>query len=126
MKDKLVRDVMAIGVPACRSDTSVVDVARVLAEEARDILIVMGDQGVEGVVSQSDMARAFLRDYTEMTAGQIMSAGVCSVSPDLPLAAAVETMIEKGYHQVLVADEGGSATPLGVLSKRHLVELMAE
>jgi CBS domain-containing protein len=127
MKDKLVRDVMDIGVPVCKTNASLPAVARLLSHEARDILVVMGDQGVEGVVSQSDMARAFLSDYESMTAKDIMSPGVYSVSPDVSLQIAVETMIEKGFHQLLVTPETDeNTTPLGVLSKRHLIELMGE
>jgi CBS domain-containing protein len=127
MKDKLVRDVMEIGVPACKTTTSLTDVARMLSLEGRDILIVMGDEGVAGVVSQSDLARAFLGEYESMTAQDVMSSGVYSVSPDVPLKTAVETMIKKGVHQLLVVPETQeSATPLGVLSKRHLIELMTE
>lgn len=127
MKDKLVRDVMEIGVPVCKTHTSLSDVARLLSQQARDILVVMAEEGVVGVVSQSDMARAFLSDYESMTAKDVMSPGVYSVSPDIPLATAVEKMIEKGFHQLLVAPESAeSAAPVGVLSKRHLIELMAD
>jgi CBS domain-containing protein len=127
MKDKLVRDVMEIGVPVCKTNTSLPDVARLLSQQTRDILVVMGERGAEGVVSQSDMARAFLSDYESMTAKDIMSPGIYSISPDIPLKAAVEKMIEKGFHQLLVAPgKDESAAPVGVLSKRHLIELMAE
>ena len=62
-----------------------------------------------------------------MTAKEIMSPGAYSVSPDASLENAVEKMIEKGFHQLLVAPESDeNAAPLGVLSKRHLIELMAE
>ena len=119
MKDKLVRDVMEFGVPACETTTSLTDVARLLSQEARDILVVMGDKCVEGVVSQSDLARAFLGDFESMSAQDIMSPGMCSVSPDISLEAAVETMIEKGFHQLLVMPENDDcAAPVGVLSKR--------
>jgi predicted transcriptional regulator len=87
----------------------------------------MGDKGIEGVVSQSDLARAFLGEYESMTAHDVMSPGALTVSPDVPLKTAVEEMICKGVHQLLVASEAqASAAPLGVLSKRHLIELMVE
>jgi CBS domain-containing protein len=126
MKNKLVRDVMQFGVPVCKTSTSLPDVARLLAQEVRDILVVMDDEGILGVVSQSDLARAFLSDYESMTAKDVMSPEISSVSPDASLKTAVEQMIEKGFHQLLVAPEIHSAAPVGVLSKRHLVELMAE
>ena len=127
MKNKLVRDVMEIGVPACKTTTTLIDVARLLSQEGREILVVTGDAGIEGVVSQSDLARAFLGNYESMTAKEIMSPGMYSVSPDIPLETAVERMIEKGFHQLLVApDSEERVAPLGVLSKRHLIELMAE
>jgi CBS domain-containing protein len=86
----------------------------------------MRDKSIEGVVSQSDLARVFLSDYEAMTAKDVMSPGMYSVSPDALLSTAVEMMLEKGLHQVLVVpDTKGCAAPAGVLSKRHLVELMA-
>jgi CBS domain-containing protein len=127
MKDKLVRDVMSFGVPACEADTSLTVVALLLAQEARDILVVMGEKCVEGVVSQSDMARAFLGDFRSMTAKDVMSPEMYSVPPDISLESAVEEMLEKGVHQLLVVPETTECVaPVGVLSKRHLVELMAE
>jgi CBS domain-containing protein len=127
MNGKLVRDVMAFGVPACKPDCPLVEVARVLSEEERDILVVMGDRCIEGVVSQSDLARVFLSDYHAMTAKDVMSPGMYSVSPDALLSTAVEMLVEKGLHQVLVVPDSEECTaPAGVLSKRHLVELMAE
>ncbi len=128
MKKKLVRDIMQLGVPACETDTPLPDVARLLSEEERDVLVVMGDQGVKGIISQSDLARAFLGDYQSMTAQEIMSIEVHSVSPDIPLKTAVEMMLEKGVHQVLVVrvNGGGKPVPTGVLSKHHLIELMSE
>ncbi len=128
MNEKLVRDTMQLGVPACEADTSLPDVARLLAEEERDVLVVMGKEGVRGVVSQSDLARAFVGDYKSMTAQDIMTTEVHSVSPDIPLKAAVEMMLEKGVHQVLVVrvNGGGKPVPTGVLSKHHLLELMSE
>lgn len=127
MKDKLVRDVMDYGVPSCKADTSLSDVARLLSQEARDILVVMGDKCVEGVVSQSDLARAFLGDYASMTAEDVMSEGMYSVPPDIPLKVAVKEMIEQGFHQLLVVpDSEDCMAPIGLLSKRHLVELMAD
>lgn len=127
MKEMLVRDLMQIGVPACKTDSSLTDVARLLSEEGRDVLVVMGEGGVVGVVSQSDLARAFLGDHKSMTAQDIMSSNMYSVSPDIPLKVAIEMMIDKGVHQVLVVrNNGETSAPTGVLSKRHLVELMAE
>jgi CBS domain-containing protein len=127
MSGKLVRDLMQIGVPACKTHSSLTDVARLLAREARDILVVMDDQGVQGVVSQSDLARAFVSDYLSLTAQDIMSPRMFSVSPDIPVKTAVELMLEKGVHQLLVMPHNGeNAVPVGVLSKRHLIEIMAE
>ena len=127
MKEMLVRDLMQIGVPACEINASLIDVAQLLSEEARDMLVVMGEGGVEGVVSQSDLARAFISDYKSLTAKDIMSPGMFSVPPDMPILAAVELMLEKGVHQVLVVPHNGeTSAPVGVFSKRHLIEMMAE
>jgi CBS domain-containing protein len=127
MEKKLVRDLMQIGMPACKGSASLTDVARLLSEEARDILVVMGEHGVEGVVSQSDLVRAFVGDYQSLTAKDIMTPQVFSVPPDISVKTAVELMLEKGVHQVLVMpDNQETSVPVGVLSKRHLIEMMAE
>jgi CBS domain-containing protein len=127
MSEKAVRELMQIGVPVCKIDTPLVEVARLLSEEERDILVVMGEKCVEGVLTQSDMARAFLDDYYALTAQDIMTPSMSSVPPDIPVTEAVRLMIERGFHQMLVvpADQE-PAVPVGVLSKRHVVELMAE
>jgi len=127
MSEKAVRELMQIGVPVCEIDTPLAEVARLLSEEERDILVVMGEKCVEGVLTQSDMARAFLDDYYTLTAQDIMTPSMSSVPPDIPVTEAVRLMIERGFHQMLVvpADQE-PAVPVGVLSKRHVVELMAE
>ena len=82
---------------------------------------------MKGVVSQSDLSRVFLSDYRSLMAQDIMCSELFSVTPDVSLATAVQLMLEKGVHQVLVMQAGSEgAVPAGVLSKRHLVELMAE
>jgi predicted transcriptional regulator len=127
MKDKLVRDVMQIGVPACKTYSPLSDVARLLSEEGRDVLVVMGEDGVAGVISQSDLARAFMQDFEALTAQDIMTSELFGVPPDVSVETAVQVMLNKGVHQVLVMPSGGErAVPVGVFSKRHIVEMMAE
>jgi CBS domain-containing protein len=82
---------------------------------------------VEGVVSQSDLARAFLDDYESLAVKDIMTPELFSVPPDVPIKTAVQMMLSKGVHQVLVMHGNSeSSVPVGVLSKRHLIEMMAE
>jgi len=90
-------------------------------------LAVMEKGKVVGVISQSDLVSALLEDYENMTADNIMTHGFYSVSPDATLRQAVEFMKQKGIHQLFVIKgQPGDSAPTGVLSKRHIVEMMAE
>jgi predicted transcriptional regulator len=118
---------MQIGAPTCHANTPLVEIAKLITESERDVLAVMGDGEVIGVISQSDLVSALLEDYEKMTADDIMTHGFYSVSPEATLREAVEFMKQKGVHQLFVIKGlPGESAPMGVLSKRHIVEMMAE
>jgi len=125
---KLVRDVMHRGVISCWADESVSDVARRLREYAISAIFVLDESGrAEGVISQTDMARAYVRgDWKRRTADEIMTPGVVTISGDIPLDVATQIMLDKHIHRLLIVQGGRTPNrPVGVLSLSDVVREMA-
>ncbi len=127
MAHKLVRDVMHRGVISCWADESVPDVARRLREYAISAIFVLDESGrAEGVISQTDMALAYVRgDWKRRTADEIMTPGVVTISGDIPLDVATQIMLDKHIHRLLIVQGGRTPNrPVGVLSLSDVVREM--
>jgi len=127
MSEKLVRDVMHRGVITCWADEHVIDVARRLREYAINAIFVLDESGrAEGVVSQVDLARAYVRGHwKDLTAEEIMTPNVVTVTGDLVLSAAVQIMLDKGVRRLLIVQGGRTPNrPVGVLSMSDVVAAM--
>lgn len=127
MKDKLVRDVMHRKIISCRVDTPLKDVARLLDEEKINALVVVDESGdLSGILSQTDLVKACERDWETMVAEDVMSADVVTIVADIPVLTAVELMLDKQIHRLIIT-QGGLAPrrPVGVLSMTDVVREMA-
>jgi CBS domain-containing protein len=127
MSEKLVRDVMHRGVITCWADEHLIHVARRLREYAINAIFVLDDSGrAEGVVSQVDLARAYVRGHwQDLTAEEIMTPNVVTVTGDLVLSAAVQIMLDKGVRRLLIVQGGRTPNrPVGVLSMSDVVAAM--
>ena len=128
MSYKLVRDVMHRGVITCWADEPVVDVARRLREYAINAIFVLDQSGrAEGVISQTDLARAFVQGgWENRTADEIMTPEVVTISGDIPLDVAIQIMLDKHIHRLLIVQGGLTPNrPVGVLSLSDIVREMA-
>lgn len=130
MSAKLVSDVMHEGLIACWSHETLIEVARRLCEDSIHAIFVMNRYGkIRGIISQTDLADAFLQGgWQELTAHDIMTDTVISVTCDTPLDIAVGLMLSQNIHRVLVVQEGRSRNrPVGVLSLSDIMcEMAAE
>jgi arabinose-5-phosphate isomerase len=123
---KLVRDLMKIGVPTCRSDAALPEVAQIMTRENADAVIVMDEFGAAGVVSQSDLARAYARNYRLLTAKDVMTDRIISIAPESALTAAANLMQDERVHQLFIMHEHpGPSRPSAVITMRALVREMA-
>lgn len=125
---KLVRDVMHRGVIICWADESLIDVALRLCEYDINALFVLDDSGrAVGVISQTDLARAFMAGHwQERAAEEIMSTNVVTITGDIPLDAAIQIMLDKKIHRLLIVQGGRTPNrPVGVLSLSDVVSEMA-
>lgn len=124
--EALVRDIMKIGVPTCRREDKLADVARIIARENVDALIVMDEFGACGVLSQTDLVRVYPRNVDLLSAQDIMSDKIHSVAPEAPITAAANIMQEEKVHQLFIMhDHPGPSRPSAVVTMRSIVRHLA-
>ncbi len=120
----LVRDLMTVGVKTCAPTTPIVDLAHFMLEQDLEAIVVLDHEGhAVGVVSRDDLVRAYTRaDCRSLTAEAIMTDGVPSVPPDIPLTAAAQIMQDRGVRAVfLMHHAGGIEYPAAMLSYTHFL-----
>jgi arabinose-5-phosphate isomerase len=124
--DKLVRDIMKIGVPTCKLDASLPEVAKIMARESADALIVMDEFGAAGVISQSDLVKAYSRNYQLLAAKDVMTEKIVRVAPESALTTAANLMQDEKVHQLFIMHEHpGPSRPSAVVTMRAIVREMA-
>ena len=120
----LVRDLMTIGVPTCKSSTPIVDIACFLIENNVEEMVVLGSKGEGiGIVGYEELVTAYHRDdVRELTAEQVMREGVPELPSDIPLLVAAQML--KDMH-IRVAymnhNSAGIIYPAAAISYRHIV-----
>jgi CBS domain-containing protein len=116
---------MKIGVPVCNRDAHLPEVARLLALENASAIIVMDEFGACGVVSQTDLVRAYSRNYELLTAQDVMTEKIIEVAPEAPITAAANLMNEENVHQLfLMHTHPGTSRPSAVVTMRAIVREM--
>ena len=125
--DKLVRDIMKIGVPTCDVNAKLDEIAKIMMRDGADAVIVMDEEdGAVGVVSQSDLIRSFTRNWQLLTAKKIMTEKILTVEPVSAITAAANMMQDEKVHQVFIMHEHpGTGKPSAVVTMRAIVREMA-
>jgi predicted transcriptional regulator len=126
MSEKLVKHIMHNGVISCKSDTPVSDVVRILSDTDIHALVITGEAGeVVGIVSHMDIIQHHAKDLSQLSAAEIMTGKVISVAPDSSVQDAIDVMVTKRIHRLVVTQpEGGKLMPVGVLSTTDIVREM--
>lgn len=126
MAQKLVKQIMHHGVIGCHASTPVSEVVRILSDTDIHALVVTGESGeVVGLISHMDVIPLHSEDLTQHTAEDIMTKKVISVAPDSPILDAVQVMIDKRIHRLVVTEpKDGKLMPVGVLSTTDIVREM--
>lgn len=124
MPTTLVRDLMTVGVPTCKTDTPVVDIARFLLEHNVEGMCVLDSEGNGiGVVGMEELASAYSREEVRsLTAEQVMHEGMPTLKADMPLAAAAQLMRDQHTRiAYMVHNAAGIIYPAAYISYRHLI-----
>jgi len=119
--------VMHRKVISCRVDTTLKEVAARLDSERINALVVVDESGdLSGIVSQTDLVKAWDREWENMVAEDVMTSDVVTIVADIPVLAAAELMVDNQIHRVVIT-QGGLAPrrPVGVLSMTDVVREMA-
>jgi len=128
MKPLLVRDLMTVGVPTCKWDSPIRDIARFLLEHHIEAMCVLDAEGHGiGIVGEQELVAAYGRDnLDELTAEDIMSEGVPELNADIPLTAAAQMMKDKGIRIVYMNhNSAGIIYPAAFISYRHILRHIA-
>lgn len=126
MADKLVRDIMHKGVIACKPDTPLQEVVRILVDTDIHAIVVMeADDEVRGIISHFDLIGHYGQDLMEHKAEEIMTPKVIDVSPDAPVSEVAKLMLEKDIHRLLVTEmTPDGKKPVGIISTTDIVHDM--
>lgn len=128
MKSLLVRDLMTVGVPTCKRDSPIGDIARFILEHHVEAMCVLDEEGQGiGVVGYEELVKAYGREETErLTAEDVMSEGVPELKAELPLSVAAQMMRDKGTRiAYMMHNAAGIIYPAAFISYRHILRHLA-
>jgi CBS domain-containing protein len=125
---KLVRDLMSVGVPTCKTTTPVVEIARFLVDNNVEEMVVLGKEGEGvGICGYKELVNAYEREgVRESTAEEVMSEGVPELPSDIPLKLAAQLMKDKNIRVAYMNhNSAGIIYPAASISYKHLVRHLA-
>ena len=84
MSDKTVGDLMHRGIIACRPDTPMTEVVRIVLDTDAHAIVVMDDGNqAQGILSDLDIIRFYGTDLSRHTAREAMSDQVFTIEPGI-------------------------------------------
>jgi CBS domain-containing protein len=128
MQPLLVRDLMTVGVPTCKADSPVGDIARFLLEHNVEAMCVLDEEGQGiGIVGCAELVKAYGREDAEsLTAQEVMTESVPELHADIPLTVAAQLMQDKGTRIAYVLHNAAGITyPAAYISYRHILRHLA-
>jgi len=116
---------MRVGVPTCREDAALAEVARLLVERNMGALVVLDEDGnAVGWVGEEHVAR-MMDGSASLVAGDLMEENVPIIPPDVPAAAAAQLMLDKGIRQLFVVHHaGGIVYPAAVFTLQDVIRVV--
>lgn len=132
-KNLKVKDVMTKGVITVPINTTCKYIAKILVESHVHSICITDEFGeIAGIISEIDVIKAFNRDINKLTAEDIMSDKVATISGESYVGNAIDIMVKRGIHRLVIILEGKDTgltlpkRPVGILSASDIVKLMAK
>lgn len=122
----LVKEIMTRNPVFARPDTTLRDVAKMMAENCCGGIPVCDDRGVIGVITDRDMAcRGFTQGFNplDIPVRYVMTAGVVSISENETLDRALQVMSDAGVSRLPVVRNGEL---IGMVSSSDMVGHLSE
>jgi len=134
VKEFLVRDLMTVGVPTCKTYVLVSDIARFLIDNNAEEMVVLGSEGEGvGVVGYEELVLAYIipagngrEDVKSLTAEQVMREGVPELPSDIPLTVAAQMMRDQNIRVAYMThNSSGIIYPAAMISYKHILRHIA-
>ncbi len=118
---------MRRGVVTCGVDANAAEVARIMLDNDVSALVVVDERlNACGVISKTDLIGYYGKDLSLITAEDIMTSEILTVSPDTLVHEAVQLMLERRIHQLVIVTKGGAhRRPVAIFTTGDAVALMA-
>ncbi len=125
--ERIIRDFMQRGVVTCGIGATAAEIARIMLDNNVSALVVIDERlNTCGVISKTDLIRFYGKDLSVITAEDIMSHKILTISPDTLVHEAVQLMLEHKVHQlVIVTQAGAHRRPVAIFTSGDAVALMA-
>ena len=114
-----VGDIASRDVISFKTNCSIKEAAKKLADNEIDGAPVMKDGKVVGVFTLTDLVQAIANDKEDLTVGDLMSKNVVIVNENLKIANAIEVMLKKSISRLIVADN--NHVLLGIVTRTDLI-----
>jgi len=101
-----------------KPDTSILDAAKSMISKKARLLVFADSDKLVGIVTASDLVRAFRRTYVAPSLEEVVSKKIHRMSFNESILDAVQMMFEKGIGSVIVE---GSHSDYGIFTERDLV-----
>ncbi len=124
-----VMDIMTKGVITGRTDDTLPEIAKTMADKGISSLIIVSQEGnAVGIISSLDVVRAFGSRSEEQIkntkASEVMTHPVYDVNAEMTLEKVANIMVIKNIHRVVVVSSDKSRKPVGVLSATDIVKVV--
>lgn len=118
---KKVRDLMRVGEedPLIPPETSIPDTLKAISRVGIGAAGVVENGKLIGIVTDGDLRRKLTREMFDHTAREIMTANPMTISPEAPIADAVQMMNAKRITILFAVDDNG--VPVGVVHMHDLL-----
>jgi CBS domain-containing protein len=128
MNPKLVRDLMSVGVPTCKTTTNIVEIARYILEHDIEEMVVLGSEGEGvGIVGYAELVDAYCSENpASLIAENVMREGVPELPADIPLVLAAQILRDKNIRVAYMThNSAGIIYPAALISYKHLLRHLA-
>jgi signal transduction histidine kinase/CBS domain-containing protein/ActR/RegA family two-component response regulator len=118
------KDVMSEDVLTVPANASVVSAAKVMAQSSISCVVVVNNEAVVGILTETDMLRKVAgqnKDFDKIQVTEIMSSPVIGIPPELPVLDVSRIMNEKHIRRLVVIDKGRLA---GIITQTDMVRVM--
>ena len=126
---RTVADVMSHAVLTCRPDAPLASAIRAMVERrTRSVLVVDHGRAV-GILTAGDLVRTFPSPDSADTAASVatvMSTPIAATAPSATLPEAIDAMLSREIHRLVVVDPEADDVPLGIVSTSDVIAEMAD